>query len=161
MVFEFFFCCFFGFVSVNKPTLHSGGISIGRVCDCGCLHWWQVTHDTWYFVFYFLVILLLLMPLSAHSERFNVSCMHDWIITLGQLRHKFACEPPLCLVETTMPFLFSFSSSLISQIHMIDMIVCLFPLCSMSRPIGLGSANELESLADWVTEPDINWRWWK
>ena len=53
-------------VFANKPTVHNGGVSRGRVCDCGCWHYWQVaggrgqvTHDTWHqtlYIFLFVVV---------------------------------------------------------------------------------------------------------
>ena len=32
---------------MNQPTEHSGLVSRGRVCGCGCWHCWQVTGDRW------------------------------------------------------------------------------------------------------------------
>ena len=42
------FLWFLGSILVNQPTVHSGGISRGRVCGCGRWRKWHATGDRWH-----------------------------------------------------------------------------------------------------------------
>ena len=81
--------------------VHSGGVSRGRVWDSRC--WWEVTCDMWQIKHDFLLLIfLVLVPLSAHIQRFIVSFMGDFSKKCSEGPRKLSvlalrCEVFFCI----------------------------------------------------------------
>ena len=45
---ELFWVLTFFWVIANPPTVHNGGVSRGRFCDCGWRRFWHVTGNRWH-----------------------------------------------------------------------------------------------------------------
>ena len=58
-------------VLANQPTVHSGGVSRGRVCGCSCLCWWHETCDSWNlkcFIFFKFFVSVSLWEIHIHRK---------------------------------------------------------------------------------------------
>ena len=80
----------FLFVLANQSTLHSVGVSRGRVSGCGHCHWWQVTDEGWYvirkknmiFFFFWGGAFLWLILFRFTVKRLSISCMQNFLLPL-------------------------------------------------------------------------------